>query len=323
MNRSFFGCTMAGLVVSLLFAFLPRPTRAEELSPETMEDILQVYDSEFLSSYGLRLLYSAPTSVSDKAQGYSTATVAMVGDEQGQYLVSNRMALSPISFSPGMNPRAYRADGSYLLSTIKTRQILLSPEGCRVRNDGEVFVVSQGNSVLASFLGQPLVEAYPSGHQDPANLFYRHLLPLGRGYSQLIHNIEDVQVDDRGLATVRARGVLFSPDLGNWQLEVDLGRSCLVRRAVFEREGTEGPALVVNSEGYWESAVPLAMRGSLRFAGDYAVSVTLTDYPAEPDRAVKESVRNAVNVSPSEGALIVDFGSMDGDGVPLVVRSQK
>jgi hypothetical protein len=170
-------------------------------------------------------------------------------------------------------------------------------------------------------LAPPHIAIYPAGHQDAANLYYRYLLPLGRGYAQLIDEITTAAVDNRGFAVVGGRGHLFSPQRGTWHLEIDLNSDCLVRQASFTLDGATSRTFVSTGEGLLKSDISLLQRGRFDLAG-YPVSVAVMAYSRKCDREILSTALSRVNNVAELPNLttIMDFHAVDGDGIPLVAR---
>jgi len=314
---------LGGLICSALF-FASLFTRASA-QDGAIKDVLEAYDHEFLLSYTLGLVASYPTSAFDMSQGVSTSTVTVTGDGARATLRMERIATEPVFYARNRRPRSYDEHGNYLLAYNERQIISLNETAWKVRTDVGRIAITQADTLASSpTMVPPRIEVYPPGHQDPANLFYRYLLPLGRGYAQLIDEITGVTISELGIASVEARGRLFSRYSGNWHLEIDTTKDYLVRRATFTQDGATTTTFLCESEDYRDADIPLFGRGCFLLT-DYEVSVRLMFYSTESDNGLLARASGEVDdieMLPNM-TTIMDFNAIDGDGMPLVTRIRR
>jgi len=294
------------------------PVFAEELS---VKDYLEAYDQAFLSAFTVTLQATYPTNAFDGMQGSSTATVTIASDGTQQALRLESSHLDPLVFNSARIGNQYDDAGNYTISHHKAEYVHLGADSWKTRTDFEHFTISPQNVVLKKTPASPLNAVHPKGHPDPANVLFRYLLPLGRGFAQLVDEVVSVEERPSGISIVRASGTLFSDQSGTWLLEVDTTRDYLVQTARFRRDGADYDSVVspVSSAGTLGAEIPLYREGSFSIIPSYAVSVRLTDYTRQATMSLIHDVQEAVNAV-GRRSTILDFGRIDGDGMPLVLR---
>ena len=271
---------------ALLLAFPVSSALGEDYSAQDLQQILSVYDYEFLSSFKIKIQASIPRW--PLGQGYYAAEVELTGNADEQFLKKTTV-------EKGNSPRE------------KNRYIALESIRAVVRDDPYDLL--------------PFVNKYPASSGQALAYFFRYVLPLGRGYSQFISHVDSVTPAGPGLITVQAHGFGFSRRPGKWELQVDTAKQYLVTKAAFTRDGASKPTYVSESQGYYDSEVALTERGTFYPAPIYKISVSLVDYARAFDEALKTEVLDKVNAQPPD-VLIRDHNIMDSDGTPLVIRQR-
>jgi len=238
----------------------------------------------------------------------------------GKYMQMERTAIGKIKYDAKDPYNSYDNQGNYYLNYDKTITVSLEDADWRVRRDAQQLVINPVSLLVSVPRSLPArVEIFPAGHQDPANVYYRYVLPLGRGYSQLIDTITSVTLDEAGIATAKATGKLFSPYPGQWTLEIDTQNDFLVRKASFVRNGNTAPGWTCQSVGIYEAPIPLLAEGVASLAEDYMIKVNLRRYSSDCDGSFAAALRDKVRrkeLLPS-GSLMLDFKSIDNDGMPF------
>lgn len=309
------------MLLAMLFcvnlAFSATPYAAADRSPENLQQILLAYDEEFLSSFRIHLKASIPYG--DPQPGHFIGDLELTGKTGERFLKLTPAEFGKFIYYHSEDPLSHDDTGNLFVSRDVGQYIALDVNKGIVRYDNEKVAVNSEGQVVSSVRQTPRIEKYAANANDPGNLFFRYILPLGRGYSQLITHVDSVSTGPGGLMSVRGRGFLFSPDAGRWELEIDTERQYLVRKAVFTQDGGIEPVFVSESEGYYDSDVALGQKGTFGLR-HYSISVSLIDYARAFDEALRTEVLGKVGLTPPE-AWIMDFNLVDSDGVPLVIES--
>lgn len=290
---------------------------AQEQSASGMRDRLVLYDQEFLSSFSVKAEASIPYPMKDRDS--FKANLDLTGADSQQFLRRSTRDLGNPKYLP-QSKDVHDEEGNLLVQQEKESYIVLDQGKGTVRSDSQTVAVSPGGTVKPSSMMQPCLNKYPVNNDDARNLFYRYLLPLGRGYSGLLSRVDRVIQSSGSAVTVEGVGFCFSPHPGKWVLTVDTRNQYLVTRATFTRDGANSPTLVCQSEGVLGKVIPLGQKGTLTLGG-YVISVVATDYARAIDESVKADVLKKVNVAPPE-VLLIDYGVIDSDRTPLVVKGQ-
>lgn len=320
----------AAVLGAALLLLCPKPASAGD--PKTdMKDYLTLYDSLFLESFALEVKATMPTHL-DGHHGVSQARLRLAGDASGKYLEVLREQIEPIKYNPSDPKGSYDKEKNFVFGYDKLVSVQLGESDWRVRHDAEVRVIApNGQSAKAPQMAPARLEIYPVGHQDPASLFYRYILGLGRGYSQLIQEVTEVSVDERGLATVKAKGSFFSPHGGTWTLLVDTAADYLVRKASFVLDGTQEPTFTCESVKLHKEPFACLEEGTLTIA-DYAIKVSLKSFekPSTPAGAALADPLKAETASRIKdeaqlpaGSDILDFRLVDGDRMPQIRKVRR
>lgn len=316
-----------GLVISLS----PRGCFGEDIKSD-LKEILAIYDTEFLSSFKLQLEATYPTSMKS-TQGRSTAVVTYYGGIKGQYMMLEQVARDPIKYDPdGVNN--YDGQKNFLQRVGTQITVALEPSDWRIRHDGETIAVNTTNILAFSKDQVPILERYPVGHPDAANQYYRYLLGLGRGYSQLIDEITSYTVSGQGVITVKANGKLFSPYGGEWTLDIDTKADYLMQKATFIRQGQKSPTFTAKCSGNSGGDIPLHAAGTVSIS-KYVIDVKLLSYGGAPDEDFAQKAHNRIGYdTPGTdataqaaymklfpgGTTVMDFTSVDSDGMPRMLK---
>lgn len=309
-------------LLALLAAFFLEPaTQAQQTG---MKDMLDAYDQAFLSACTLNLTATYPTTAFDSRQGRSAAAVHVTSDGKEQALQLEDLQMDPPVFSAHRLERDYDNNGNLVLSHHKRTFVFLGTESWKCRFDPEEIRVDSSGKVAGAVKRPPHIDSRPVGHPDSANYFYRFVLPLGRGFSRLIETVTGIEAGENGIANVTARGTMFSPNVGTWQLEVDTGHDYLIRRAEFLQDGANHSSVMSATEtaGISKGDIPLYREGSFALASDYVINVTLIDYTNAVTPALISDVRLAVDTLAEDWTLL-DFGRTNENGSPFVVRGAK
>ena len=306
------------LYVGTFVVFFGKATAAES----SVKDLLEAYDHEFFSSYTLKLLASQAITGYDQTQGVCTATVTVCGNGREHALIWNRTVMDRLHYRPGVNEylgasRTYqRKNESYRVNTRRKWVLYLGTQQWMRRFDDEDVFVAPDNSVSSTSTKHPMIIIGAFGDKDNGSYFYRHILPLGRGYAQFLDKITSAVVDGQGIALVVAHGRSFPPKGGIWNLEIATNQGYLVRHAEFTPYGLVQPSIVCESNGYWDGPIPLATRGSWVLAG-YKVSVSLVGYSHQCDmRVLEAATAETDSANWPKGTSALDWRVVDGDGIP-------
>jgi len=250
--------------------------------PNEMYDALDSYDQAFLEDCTLDLTAVYPASYGDPSQGDLTSRVLITSNGPTQAMDLTGTSVGPFSYEADSVSHDHDPAGNYVMSHNQEESILIEPTGCTYRVAPQKTVIDQAGSVVESGVAPPRIDSYPAGAHRPCNLLYRYVLPLGRGFSQLIDSVTVVSEGPDGISTVTASGSSFSDEVGTWNLEVDTHNDYLVQKAVFTHQsGKTSLKLSPDpSAGIWSSPVPLYRAGTFALS-DYVVSVSLQDYTRE------------------------------------------
>lgn len=286
---------------------------------QSIKDILDSYDAQFLSNFNVNLIVSCKSNVGVD-QDPSTFTLQITGNDGKYALVQNRTLLGASRYSKKANPLDYDSAGNYIVTNMKMRTIAFDGASWKIRSEYDNCVLKEtGEASLLTDALAARLELYPVNHHDPENLFFRYLLSLGRGYSQLLDTITSSTVDSGGIATVVGPGSLFSSDKGMWRMEIDTKHDYLVRSASFTLSGHEKPLFTCKSQNYWNAELPMYANGDLEFPiRSYKMTTRITKYITTHDQTLFDASINSVTNYPSDTS-IMDFSRIDADGMPFVV----
>ena len=302
-----------------LLLFVPHIT-ASKVSD--IKEILETYDYEFLSDYTIHATAAQPTHLSSD-QEYSTHTLTLSGFNGEHALRMNRTSLGLPVHRENSKYGDNDEEGNFIIAQNKNRHIWLGQSTYKILTEPEILTISRENVIVSDPVpAQPQMCIYPPGHQDAANLYYRYVMALGRGYSQVIDKVLSVSQGSEEISYVTAKGSLFSPNSGVWELEVEPKRNYLIRRASFRPDHATVPSFECESGVYLDGVIPVYQRGQLSFSG-FVISVDMQSYSrtAETDFIDDASSRlNNVSLLQPD-TLIMDFNFVDGDGVPLAFEA--
>lgn len=294
-----------------------------------LKEILENYDAQFMASLRLELDVVEPTHV-ETMHGKSRAAVLIASDAAGKRLDRTRTDVDPVKYvKTEYNQPARDGKGGDEFLLCYDRHVAMTQEKgmWRIRHDAESIGLGSDNRITRpTRMVAPNMDLLPGSSQDAANLFYRYILPLGRGYSQLIDKVTALSVNAAGIATVTASGSLFSPYSGVWNLEIDTKAGYLVRKAVFTQNGAKRQGLVCVASGLCAGALPLFTEGALTLGQDFQINVKLKSHSSALDevRLAKAKLQDAATSETlPAGATIMDFRSVDGDMMPRVERVKK
>lgn len=318
--------TLTLFLLTVLLLTTHGGTAPAAISPAgDLKDILENYDHQFLSSFRLELDATLPTHM-DTVHGHSQAIIIATSAPHGQHLDLVRSTIDPIQYLKTGSFIGAPSSGTMVLNYDKHLAISLEDQDWRIRRDPESIAVDASSKpTRPAKMIAPRLDIYPKGHQDAANLFYRYILPLGRGYAQLLDRVTDASTDPNGIITVQAEGTLFSPYRGTWNLEVDTRAAYLVRKATFTRQGAPNPGLICEASHLHEGAIPIYEEGSLRLSTNYLIQVKLKQYSSTPTDALSLRAKVKDTISSEtlpESSTIMDFRSIDSDHIPRIMRAK-
>lgn len=284
--------------------------------------MLEAYDQTFLAGCFLDLEATFPTTAFDRGQGLSTFHVQITSNGGEQAMVLQHVQAERNVYSTNHVTTHYDQGGNYVLAHHKQEFALLGSASWKMRTDMERRTIDPAGKVVNAEARKPILEIRPVGNPDAANLLYRYVLPLGRGFSQLLSSVTTVIVDEKSIAYVEARGTLFSANEGTWLLEIDTARDYLVRSAVFTVDGDSISSEVQPMEGggVLGKDVPVYRQGSFALMPDYVISVSLKSYNQGASDAVLNVVRTAVGAV-GEKWTLMDFTRTNENGSPFALRS--
>lgn len=283
-----------------------------------IKDVLDSYDAQFLSHFKLSLIVKSKCNIGAD-QDPSTFTLRVTGNDGTYALAMSRGNLGASRYTSKADRLDYNNAGDLTVSNLKGRTIFNNRKSWKVRSEYDNVILSKaGQKTLSSSALAPRLELYPANHQDPANLFFRYILPLGRGYSQLLEAVTSSTLVN-GIATVTGPGSLFSADKGIWRLEIDTTREYLVRSASFSLPSHSYPVFTCRSYNYLKAETPLFGSGELSFPiRNYNITTTVGSYAASADNTLYDESSNLTTAYPSNTS-VMDFSQVDAEGMPFVL----
>jgi len=317
------GCLLAlVLVFSLLLIFPLQKARAEDLSQ--LQELLAAYDHEFFSSYTLRLRVVKPVAVIMR-DGLCTATTVLTGNGDVHALAEMNLEIERPRY-PSRGPSAreknsltsrFDSQERYTFGYYKM-MMLLSDSRWMWRADPTFIVVAPDDSITTTVSFPAKIEIQPVGEAADESMFFRHILPLGRGYARLIEQITSASVNAEGIARITAFGPAFSPNRGFWRLEIDTTRGYLVRHATYTEYSTSAPVVVCQGEGLWEAPLPLCRTGTFSIGSGFRTGVSLLDYAQQFDPQLLGFVAHGFDpVFFPKGTSLQDHTVQNRDGSPV------
>jgi beta-lactamase regulating signal transducer with metallopeptidase domain len=297
---------------------------AKAKAESSLKGLLAAYDHEFFSSYTLRLLVVKPVAVRMR-DGLCTATTVLTGNGDVHALVEMNLEIERPRY-PSRGPSAgekssltssFDSQGRYLFGYHKM-MMLLSDSRWMWRADPTFIVVAPDDSITTTVSFPPKVEIQPVGEAADESMFFRHILPLGRGYARLIEQITSASVNAEGIARITALGPGFSPNRGFWRLEIDTTRGYLVQHATYTEYSATAPVIVCQGEGLWEAPLPLCRTGTFSIGRDFRTGVSLLDYAQHFDSQLLGFVAHGFDpVFFPKGTRFIDYTVQNRDGAPL------
>ncbi|NUN97349.1 MAG: hypothetical protein HUU16_14385 [Candidatus Omnitrophica bacterium] len=289
-----------------------------------IREMLDAFDQAFFSSCTVRLRATLPATAFDLSQGLIDADVVMSADGAEQALFVERHEIANPVFNANEIRRTNDQGENYEVSLEKRSFVLLARDAWSRRADFQTLSITPQSSLAGISVSRPLVEVRPVRHPDAANLFYRYVLQLGRGYSGLLSEVTTVEEQPDGTVRVEGRGTLFSPHVGAWELIVDLTQGCLVTSASFKRDDGAEKSLIGGEDGaeIVGTELPILSKGTFHLAPDYPITVEVQEYTRSASPTLIADVRQAVG-SPGGNFTLLDFSNVDGAGAPLVVKGRK
>ncbi len=285
-------------------------------------ETLTVYDNAWLASLKMELVATYPTTAFDKDQGFCTASVKMSSDGDQQAFVINQLGMDPVHFSGDRRSADYTESGDYTLTYAKRIMVHFGSDSSKIRIDNERKKISAKDNSIETSAGSPFIEVHPKNHYDSKNRMFRFLLPLGRGFSELLDEVTEVTTSEEGLLYLTARGNLFSPNSGQWFLEIDPERDYLVRAATFSHPGSSHKSSFkgdIQSGMSARTELPIWNAGSSALIEGYEIDVQLIGYTAQPDLLLQEEVSSEVNrIAPK--STLIDYVVSDENGQPFILR---
>lgn len=302
---------------------------AAALSANDLKEILENYDAQFMASLRIELDVVEPTHA-EPIHGKCRETVIIASDAAGKQLDLTRTDVDPVKYVKtqyNLPARDGKGGDEFLLCYDKHVAMSQKTGLWSIRHDAESIGVGSDNRISRpASMAAPNLDLFPGVNQDAANLYYRYILPLGRGYAQLIDKITSISIDAAGIATVTAAGSLFSPYSGVWNLEIDTKAGYLVRKAAFVQNGAKRQGLVCTASKPRAGALQVFTEGVLTLGQDFQISTKLRSlsFDQEEVRFSKSKMQDATTSETlPAGATIMDFRSVDGDMMPKVQRVKK
>ncbi len=283
--------------------------------------LLQDYDNLFLADYSVDLKVTQPTGIMPE-DGMSTCQVSLTGRGGSHRMKLARQSRDAVSFVQNPSIGGKTKEGEYVVGYYAEQAIELTPNKCKVRNDPKVVVVNPASGDSGQDgRAQSLVEVYPPNHHDAYNLYFRYILPLGRGYARHLTEVTSVEDLGDGISALRGIGTFFSDKQGEWYLEVDTAHDCLVRKASFRQYEHAMPMVLMESSGLSNHDLPLFSHGTIKIA-QYEITVDLNNASFNENENVKREVASRINDMPEfeRGAKVMDFTRMDSRKVPRMLE---
>lgn len=313
--------SLKSLTIFLLGFLILFPTHGQVAKGNPILENLVAYDQAFLSGIDLSIEATHPTTAFDITQGYCTSIVRITGDGTELAMDSRQSKMDSPRFAANRLEPDYEEDGNYVVSYTKNLSVHLGPESWKTRIEQERRSVDSRNTVVRTSPASPLFEVRSVGHEDAKNRVYRYLLPLGRGFSDLLEQVTSSSAIDGGLLRITATGSLFSPNMGDWEIILDSEKDYLVRSATFTRSGSDWKTTVIcdPSGGVTQEGLSLWNRGTFNLASNYDISVQLLGYSDKTDGDLMDRVKQEAQTV-RENSTLIDFGVLDEFGKPLVLR---
>jgi hypothetical protein len=319
MKQKAFSNIFAWLLCGVLW---PGANHAQDAANEgQIIETLVAFDQAFLSGINLTLEATHPTTGFDISQGYCTSIVRITGDGTQLAMDCRQIKMNSPRFAANRLEPDYEEDGNYVVNFTKNLSVYLGPDSWKTRIDQERQAVDPANAVVRATPASPLFEVRTVGHQDPKNRVFRYLLPLGRGFSDLLEKITSSTPLEDGLLRITATGSLFSPNMGEWEIVLDPQSDYLIQSATFTREGSDTKATVVcdTMGGQFDGGLSLWNKGAFQLASNYDISVQLIAFSDKTDGNLLGQIEQAAQTI-QENATLIDFGVLDANGKPLVLR---
>src|SRR5207249_2671593 len=156
---------------------------------------------------------------------------------------------------------------------------------------------------------------------------------LGRGYTQLLDQVNSAPQDEFGIAHVNATGTLFSRHQGVWTMDVDTKKDYLIDNAQFVQKGNTIPCFSYKSAGVHDSAIPIYAGGVVTLGKDYQINEQVLSYTPSLSQAaigsaadttdtvvVRTVMDNVQKEKLSSGGLVMDFRQIDSNRLPGIER---
>ncbi|MCA9443630.1 MAG: hypothetical protein KC964_22710, partial [Candidatus Omnitrophica bacterium] len=243
-------------------------------------ETLTAYDQAFFSNFTLTAKATFPTTAFDTSQGDCTSIVRISGNGSELAMARSQISMTPPRFSPDRVKREYDERGDYELNLTKDLYVYLGPDRWKTRIDQERRMITPASEVVETQVGAPVFDIRPVGHPDPKNQIFRYLLPLGRGFSDLMETVLSSEKTKDGFIKVYATGSLFSPRTGIWEVNIDPESEFLVQSATFTVDGSDNQHFmfhdVVSGSVLDKSDLPLWKAGTFYLASNYKISIELS-----------------------------------------------
>jgi hypothetical protein len=281
-----------------------------------MKDILAAYDTEYLSDFELTLHASFPTAHNLK-QGFSRSSIEINASGGETALKMNCTGADPFRFVAD-DQNSYDATGNYFVSHEIGQFIMIDANEARVLHLPELLLIGKDSSILKkSSLMARRMEKLDRNHADALNQVYRYILPLGRGFSMLMGEVNKVSIDANGIADVESSGTLYSSYPGLWRLKVDTLHEYLIIGASFTRQGNATPDFTSQCSPNLMTG-PLCASGVCRFS-DYEITVSSAVYSSQPNAtAISEARMMTDPVKTPANIHVLDFRRVNSDGLPTI-----
>jgi len=310
------------MVASVLSLFILCPVYCQDV-----KQILEAYDYEFLSKYVLEMeCYDDINLYAGATPEYATRSVRMTGNDINQFAIIKLLQSPAFSFHEGEKSTRYDEQGNYQALLPWASILMLNNDYWKQCDLIHSAAINDGG-VIVSQKTEPIRSIYKPGSEAPDMNYYKYILPLGRGFSQRIDKIEDVNLTSDGVAIVKARGHhFFDQDkpwrFGNWRFEVDTKNKYLVRNAVFVTDELGQVTTYRSGTAIYNGVenLPLYENGAT-YTGDesnFFLRVHLRSFKAEYDDSLRGICEDEFSRHREKKPIVYDYTNSTDGHVPLL-----
>jgi hypothetical protein len=282
---------------------------------------LRGYDQVFLAGYTLDLTARKPTGIDDRL-GYSTATINLSSDGVRQALRESVSASDALPYLEESGIGGRTANDEFIVAVLKETLLYIGPESGKIRRNPTTRLIRKdGSEAAPPRAADTMIEVHSPDSRDLLNLYQRHILAVGRGFSLMISEVTGVESGEAGRLIVKGRGTLFSEAEGEWTLVIDTGNDYLVESSTFTRSSAKRVDFSSTSRDPMGTELKLFGRGTFSFS-DHRVDLRVNDYGLSEDARLLDTVDAGINDTGdyTGRTTIMDFRSIDSEGVPAIRR---